>query len=206
MTLLRFFRAFRAPPFRASIAALGLALPLVLFSTGAQAAFDITQLMQELAQHKGGRASFVEKKYLAILDKPLITKGEMRYQAPDRLEKRSTGPKPEVMILDKDTLTLERDQKTYTISLSQQPAARAFVDSIRGTLSGDRSALEKNYLLHLSGTREQWVLTLLPSDSQIATLVQRITVSGRQRQIATIEYLLADGDRTVLSIEPLNQP
>lgn len=183
-----------------------LALGLLLLSPWAVAAFDIPQLMHELALHKGGRARFVETKYLAVLDKPLVTRGEMRFQPPDRLEKRTTNPKPERMILDKDTLSIERDSRTLSINLSQQPVARAFVDSIRGTLSGDRNALEKAYLLQLSGTREQWILTLLPSDTQIASVVHRITINGSQRQVSRIEYLQADGDRTVLSIEPLDQP
>ena len=63
--------------------------------------------------------------------------------------------------------------------------------------------LEKNYLLHLSGQPEKWVLTLLPSDTRIAALVQRITVTGSKNQIRSIEYLQADGDRSLLSIEPI---
>lgn len=180
--------------------ALGLALP-------AAAAFDVAQLMTALAQHKGGRASFVETKHIAILDKPVTASGEMHYIAPHYLEKRTLKPKPELLLLDHDTLTIERGQQKLSINLANQPEALAFVDSIRGTLSGNRAALEKNYLLLLSGTVDQWKLTLLPSDQKIATLVQRITVSGNGNQIRSIEYLQADGDRSVLAITPLtNKP
>jgi outer membrane lipoprotein-sorting protein len=70
-------------------------------------------------------------------------------------------------------------------------------------LTGNRAALEKNYHLSLSGTSDKWVLTLLPSEQKIAALVQRITVSGIKNQIRSIEYLQADGDRSVMSIEPI---
>lgn len=185
---------------------LGSALLAAAFTLPAFAAFDLSQLMNDLAQHKGGRAKFVEKKYIALLDKPVIATGEMNYIAPDRLEKRTLTPKPELMILDKDTLTLEREKQKLTINLANQPEALAFVDSIRGTLSGNRAALEKNYLLHLAGTAEKWELTLLPSDQKIATLIQRITVSGSRNQILSIEYLQADGDRSVLAITPIATP
>lgn len=183
-----------------------LALLLTLAAAPAFATFDIGQLMDNLARHKGGRVKFVEKKYLAVLDKPVISSGEMNYTPPDHLEKYTLQPRTETMVLDKDMLTLERDKRRLTINLANQPEAQAFVDSIRGTLSGNRAALQKNYALYLSGTNEKWILTLLPSDQKIAALVQKITVSGSRDQVRSIEYLQADGDRSVLSIEPLATP
>lgn len=169
----------------------------------ASAAFDVGQLMKELASHKGGKARFVEKKFISLLDKPVLTTGEMTYTAPDRLEKRTLTPKVETLLLDKDILSIERGQQKLSINLANQPEALAFVDSIRGTLSGNRAALEKNYALHLSGTIDKWVLTLLPSDQKIAALVLRITVSGSKNQVRSIEYLQTDGDRSLLTIEPV---
>ena len=178
-------------------------LLLAVLATPALAAFDVGQLMTDLARHKGGKAKFVEKKYISLLDKPVVSTGEMSYTAPDRLEKRTLTPKPETLLLDKEMLSIEREKQKLTINLSNQPEALAFIDSIRGTLTGNRAALEKNYLLHLSGTSDKWVLTLLPSEQKIAALVQRITVSGSKNQIRSIEYLQADGDRSVMSIEPV---
>jgi hypothetical protein len=159
--------------------------------------------MNDLAKHKGGKAKFVEKKYISLLDKPVISTGEMTYSAPDKLEKRTLTPKIETMTLDKDIISIEREKQKLSINLANQPEALAFVDSIRGTLSGNRVALEKNYALHLSGNSDKWVLTLLPSDQKIAAIVLRITVSGQKNQVRTIEYLQADGDRSVLSIDPV---
>ncbi len=175
---------------------LAIALP-------ASAAFDVGQLMKELASHQGGKARFVEKKFISLLDKPVLTTGEMTYTAPDRLEKRTLTPKVETLLLDKDILSIERDKQKLSINLANQPEALAFVDSIRGTLSGNRAALEKNYALHLSGNIDKWVLTLLPSDQKIAALVLRITVSGSRNQVRSIEYLQTDGDRSLLTIEPV---
>jgi outer membrane lipoprotein-sorting protein len=176
---------------------------LFLITLPAFAAFDVGQLMNELAKHKGGKAKFVEKKTISLLDKPVVSTGEMSYIAPAYLEKRTLMPKPEILILDKDMLSIERDKQKLSINLSNQPEALAFIDSIRGTLTGNRAALEKNYGLYLSGTADKWVLTLLPSEPKIAALVLRIVVSGSKNQIRSIEYLQADGDRSLMTIEPL---
>lgn len=177
-------------------------LVLFGFTALAHAAFDIDQLMAELARNPGGPAKFVEKRHLALLDKPVIATGEMNYTPPDRLEKRTLTPKAETMILDKDTLSLERDRRKMSIRLSARPEVAAFVDSIRSTLAGDRAALERSYQLTLSGDLDAWVLTLVPTDARIAEMLKRITVSGVRQQVLGIEYLQADGDRTEMRIEP----
>lgn len=176
---------------------------LLVLALPASAAFDVGQLMTDLARNKGGKARFTEKKYISLLDKPVVSSGEMSYTAPDRLEKRTLQPKVETLLLDKDILSIEREKQKLSINLANQPEALAFVDSIRGTLSGNRAALEKNYALHLSGNADKWVLTLLPSDQKISALVLRITVSGSRGLVRSIEYLQADGDRSVLNMEPV---
>ena len=120
---------------------------LLAITLPACAAFDVGQLMNDLAKHKGGKARFVEKRFISLLDKPVISSGEMTYTAPDRLEKRTLVPKVETLLLDKDILSIEREKQKLSINLANQPEALAFVDSIRGTLSGNRVALEKNYAL-----------------------------------------------------------
>ncbi|MBL8396852.1 MAG: outer membrane lipoprotein carrier protein LolA [Candidatus Accumulibacter sp.] len=167
------------------------------------AAWDVSQLMDTLARTRSGRARFVETRYLAVLDKPLVASGEMSFVAPDRLEKRTLSPRPETLRLDKDRLTIERGDRQSTIDLAGQPLAQAFVASARAALTGDRTTLEKHYGLHLAGDREQWTLTLLPSDQAIANLVQRIIIKGQRNRVLSIDYLQADGDRSLLAIQPL---
>lgn len=185
---------------------IGFALLGLSMSFGAHAAYGIDQLMSDLAGQKGGKARFVEKRHVAVLDKPVVSSGEMLYTPPHRLEKRTLLPKAETLVLDKDTLTMERDKRKLSINLNSRPEAQAFVDSIRSTLAGNRRSLEQNYTLQLQGESAQWVLTLVPSESAIAALLQRITVSGSRSQVRHIEYLQVDGDRSEISIEPLDTP
>lgn len=180
-----------------------LALLGLGWMTSALAAYDIDQLMTDLASQKGGRAKFVETRHVALLDKPLQASGEMIYSPPDRLEKRTLLPKPETMVLDKDMLSLERDKRKFTINLANRPEAQAFVESIRSTLAGNRKVLEQDYSLKLEGEAARWVLTLVPSAPSISGLLKRITVSGSKSQVHRIEYLQVDGDRSEITIEPI---
>ena len=197
---------------RAAAAALSaLAFATIAPASGAAPApgagpFTARQLMQMLAADKASRADFVEKKYLASLDRPLESSGELVYVAPSRLEKRTVKPKPEVLVIDGDTLTVERNGATRSISLASYPEVAAFTDSLRATLAGDLDALARDYRVQVDGSRARWRLTLLPSDPKIAALVSRVTVSGRDRRVEQIEVLQADGNRSVTTLTPIAAP
>ena len=178
-------------------------LAIVLSSTATAAdPLDAKTLMRTLAQTRASRADFVERKYLAALNQPLESSGQLVYQAPARLERRTVKPKPEVLIVDGDTLTVERGGTRRSISLASYPEVAAFTESIRATLAGDLDALSRSYRVVVDGSPSRWRLTLLPSDAKIAALVSRVTLEGHDAAIDTIEVLQADGSRSVTTITP----
>jgi hypothetical protein len=165
--------------------------------------WNIDQLMQSLAAIRTGHASFEEKKSIAMLDKPVESSGELFYSAPDRLEKRTLKPKAESMLLDKDTLTVEQRGKKHALPLQSYPEIAAFIDSIRGTLAGDRKALERTYKLSLDGDEQNWSLVLLPIEDKMKKVVAMIIIAGSGSTMRTIEIKQADGDSSLMTITPL---
>ena len=185
---------------------LAVGLALATLSPAAFAAGDLQQLMETLAQNKSGRATFVEAKHIALLDKPVESSGELLYTAPDRLEKRTLKPKPESMVVNGGELFIERGRQKYNLQLQAYPELAAFIDSIRGTLAGDRKALERNYRLGLEGTAERWTLQLLPLDEKMQAVIKGIRISGARDQVRSIEITQADGDSSLMTIEKLAMP
>jgi outer membrane lipoprotein-sorting protein len=189
-----------------ALAAALTALVLALWSPSALAAWDLQQLMDTLAQTKSGRATFVEKKHIALLDKPVESSGELLYTAPDRLEKRTLKPKAESMVVNGGELLIERGRQKFQLQLQAYPELAAFIDSIRGTLAGDRSALERSYRLSLEGNAERWVLQLQPVDAKMLAVIQRIRISGAGNQVRGIDITQADGDSSTMTIEQVAAP
>ena len=182
---------------------LSIGLALSALSPSAFAAWDLGQLMETLAQTQSSRANFVEKKSIALLDKPVESSGELLYTAPDRLEKRTFKPKPESMVVKGDELLIERGRQKHRLQLQAYPELAAFIDSIRGTLAGNRAALERNYRLSLEGSAERWTLQLLPLDEKMQAVIQHIRIAGVRDQVRSIEINQADGDRSVMAIQNL---
>ncbi len=170
------------------------------------AAWDLDQLMHSLAQSRSSRATFTEKKYIAILDKPVESSGELFYTAPDRLEKRTFKPKPESMIVEQNIMVIERGRQKHRLSLEDYSELSAFIDSIRGTLAGDRKALERNFRLSLTGTAEQWMMQLLPVNEKLQGVVKHIRIAGVRDTVRSIETTQSDGDRSLMLIEKLAAP
>lgn len=190
-----------------SIAKSFLLLTSLLVSTSIQAGeWDIDQLMRGLAQSRSGHASFVEKKSIAILDKPVESSGELFYTAPDRLEKRTLKPRPESMVLEQGTLTIEQKGKRHVLPLQNYPEIAAFIESIRGTLAGDRAALERAYRLSLEGGEQGWTLELLPLADRMKKVVERIRIAGERHELRTIEIRQADGDSSLMTITQMSAP
>ena len=183
-----------------------MGLALVTLSPAAFAAWELQQLMDSLAKNKSGRATFVEKKYISLLDQPVESSGELLYTAPGRLEKRTLKPRPESLLIDNGALTVERGKRRMVLRLQDYPELVAFTESIRGTLAGDTVALKRIYNLDLDGSEERWTLTLRPVETKMLEVVQRIRIGGSRAEVKSVEIEQADKDRSVMLITPLATP
>ena len=173
-----------------------LGLSTMLTAAAQASGWNIDHLMQSLAHTKPGRATFVEKKFLTMLEKPVESSGRLRFIAPDSLEMHTIKPKNEVMLIQGDMLTIDHQD----IHLQNHPELLAFIDSIRGTLTGNQQMLEQFFRLSLNGGEGNWTLTMLPRQKRLADLVQYIQVNGSNDTVTSIETLKTNRDRSLIII------
>lgn len=162
--------------------------------------FDLAQLMRQLGAVKSSTARFTERKYLRVLKEPIEDSGTLVYVAPDRLQKDTLQPKFESLRIDAETITIEREGKTQTLKLDDYPEIWGFIDGIRATLAGDLAALDRQYLVNLAGTVDDWQLLLQPRDRKTSRILASILISGAQTHIKRISTQEGDGDRTEMII------
>jgi hypothetical protein len=161
---------------------------------------DLDTVMGMLAMRQHGRVEFVEQQFLAVLDHPVESSGELRYDAPDRLEKRTLLPRHENLVLAGGVLTVERGARRHVLDLHRYPQIQPFVESIRATLAGDRGALERVFHVKFAGGVERWALTLVPLDRQLAKIVTQVQIDGSRDQLLRVEIRQADGDRSLMTL------
>jgi hypothetical protein len=166
----------------------------------------LDQLMRRLSQRQHGHVSFTGVYISSVLDRPLASAGELFYDAPDRLEKRTTKPRPERMVLENGQLSFERRHKQYHVALADYPQAAPYIEGIRATLAGDRPALERVFRVSFDNTGEQWNLRLTPLDTQVAAEVAAVRIEGTSDVIRTVTVELVNGDRSITTLGAVLDP
>jgi Outer membrane lipoprotein carrier protein LolA-like len=187
-----------------------LALLLLAAGSAAEAApadtGDLDAVMSQLAMRRHGRVEFVEQHFLAMLSRPIESSGEMRYDAPDRLEKRTLEPRAETVLLADGVLSIERHGHRRELDLQRYPQVQPFVESIRATLAGDRHALERLFEVTFAGSTQRWSLHLVPLDPQLARTVKQVEIEGSRDQLLRVEIRQPDGDRSLLTLRTSATP
>jgi outer membrane lipoprotein-sorting protein len=181
-----------------------LLLAACLAAAAPAAAFELDTLMGWLAAVPAAKNSFTETKHSALLSAPLVLKGTLAYQRPDRLEKNVLSPYEERTLIAAGTVTVENRtlKQTRSFSLASSAAVSALVESMRATLAGDRASLERHYKLKLEGQPEAWVLDLAPRERKLADFVKQIRIAGTRERIQRIEVEEASGDRSIMLVSP----
>jgi hypothetical protein len=161
---------------------------------------ELEQLMHLMAQRRHGEVDFVEQHFLAVLKRPVESSGIMIYDAPSRLEKRTKEPRPEILLLDGDVLTVQRGGQTRVLDLKAYPTIAPLVEGMRATLAGDSGALERTFTVEFAGSLSHWMLTLAPRDARVASKISKVRIEGVRDNLVTVEILQADGDRSLMTL------
>ena len=173
-------------------------------AAGAPDALD--GVMHSLALRRHGQVSFVEQQFLSMLKRPVESYGELIYDAPNRLEKRTIEPRPETLVVEGDVVTVQRGRRSHVLDLKAYPQILPFVESIRATLAGDRAALERLFRLEFAGSEMRWTLVLTPLDARLAKTVAQIRIDGSRDELSRVEIRQPDGDRSLMTLRAHPDP
>jgi len=188
---------------RAALALLLAAVAGVAAPAPAQAAFDLGQLMQTLAQVKAGEATFTETRTVAMLERTLESSGRLSFAAPDTFVRETLRPRREKVAVVGNTVTMSIGTRSRTVPLDSVPEAAVIMEAIRGTLTGNRDAIERNFAPAVSGTPQRWLLELKPLEPRLRELVIAVRVTGEKALVREVTVAMADGDRSVMTIDPI---
>lgn len=171
-------------------------------SSGADTEWTLDKVMTLLARVEHLESTFVETKRSGFLKEDLVLSGTLRFTAPDALEKHVLSPFDELISVDHNQITIERQEGDIVQRFVQMipPAVRTIIESIRATLAGDQSRLERHYEIAISGKQQSWSLQLLPKEPELNKYLRVITIEGMNEKIMRIVTEEVDGDSSVIEI------
>lgn len=168
---------------------------------------SLEDLADALASRGASTAEYQQTRYLDMLDKPLESRGVLRYRPPDYLVQQQTEPSAQTLTLDGDLLILKAEGHERRLSLSENPEGAAIATSLRGILNGRIDALQRDYDVAFRDFDDgQWGLKLTPRTEALAKRISGIVVRGRLEDGAamvdrlTIEH--TNGNVNVMQITP----
>lgn len=183
------------------LACLCCALPLTAHAQSEP--FTLVQLMQTLAQVKSGVATFTEQRTVSVLERTLESSGRLSFEAPDTFVRETLKPRREKVAVVGNLVTMSQGERSRSLALDSVPEASVIIEAIRGTLTGNRNALERHFQASVSGNAQRWALELVPRDFHLREQVASVRVSGSRALVREVVVALADGDRSVMHIEPV---
>lgn len=186
---------------------LALLCALMLPVTSAVGETDEFNRLMELLKSRGRTHSeYIEQQFSSLLKRPLESRGELIYEPPDRLEKRTIEPRVESLVVDGDQIVMQRGRRRHEWNLHDYPPIAPFVASIRATLAGDRAGLERVFRVEFAGSLARWAMVLRPLDPALAKSVAEIHIDGARDALLHIEIRQSDGDRSLLTLRAAAPP
>jgi hypothetical protein len=182
------------------------ALPLLpALPAAAQTGTWLNEVMRRLAAIPARQANFLEEKRIAALRQPLISRGRLIYIRPAYLEKITTEPRPEALIVDGDRLSISTGgEAPRVVSLQSRPAIAGLVDGVRAAMAGDLPGLQRFYRVEAQGGLAGWRLILTPVFPPLARVLRAVALEGGGSAISSIRIVEANGDEqiTMISEQP----
>ncbi len=187
---------------RAACLALCLCLSYAGTLSAAGQPVDVQALMQLLGRVERAEVAYQERVESGLIDTAIGTRGNLVYQAPDRIRRISDDG--DGFALEGDRMQLIKgNQVADALDVSEIKPLAALVGALRATFAGDLAALQADYRLHYGTTEQAWTLDLAPRAIALSPLLQRIRIIGDGATIETIEMLEANGDRRTLQMRLL---
>jgi Outer membrane lipoprotein carrier protein LolA-like len=161
---------------------------------------DMPSLMRMFAANKSIKADFSERKFIRVLDTPVESSGELLFQAPSRLEKRTKLPRAETMLIESNKVSIERGSFKRSMSLDEFADMASLVQSLTATFRGDQVSIEEYFNWALTGPANKWQLVLKPKNSKLFITLKEIRLAGENSYVHTVETTLTDGDRSLMTL------
>jgi outer membrane lipoprotein-sorting protein len=192
----------RAGQRRAVVAGVLVALTTLLGATGLAGAAppSLDDLLKRTAVAKAGEVPFEEEKFVGAVTAPLVSRGVLRFEPPDKLIKKTETPYPETAIVDKDSLRIVNANgvETTHIGLWIDPDLQLVFDSLRAVLRGDADTLRDLFDTTLTGEADDWTLEMVPREAgPVPSRVARILVTGGANRLHGFDIYETGGDRSL---------
>lgn len=174
-----------------------IGIVILLFNQSSWADNKYVDVIESLSQQSRDVVKYEEIHEAFYLEKPLLSKGVMRFEPPDKLIKTVIEPESVIQVIEGDMVVVKWDNgKTERFSLEQHPGLKTMAYTLRSLLTGNASYFEENFKVEYSENEENWKLVLIPIDTNVKKWIKDILITGKNRTLNQFIITEVNGDRT----------
>jgi Outer membrane lipoprotein carrier protein LolA-like len=179
-----------------------MALLSAVISSQIMAAPTSEALLARLVRPAPATTRFVEVRFSDLLIEPLISRGELSFDAADQLGKHVDAPFQETTQVRGESVRIERKgQKPMQFNLKRAPELRALLAGFSGLLSGNLSALQQHFKVSIEGTDARWQIRLDPIAARMRKRISGVSVLGADNAPRCFRIEEADGDASIMLVD-----
>lgn len=160
-------------------------------------------ILASLAAQPQKHFSFVQEKKLAMLEKPLVTSGELLVSADRRVVWDIRQPYEMRYEISGNTIREIDANGERVIHAGGNPLAAALSEAMAAAFSGQWQGKEELATVTAEGTHANWILHVTPHSADLRKLVGNIDVHGSQQAITTVQISESNGDSTLIHLQTL---
>lgn len=142
----------------------------------------LARLSQELAKQDRIQGDFVQKKFLSILDKPLLSSGSFAISRAQNFVWQVEEPFAVSYRFADRSLHRQDGSGEQVVKPAEDPMLYGFFAFFSTLFDLSQADLEKLFHVYFTEQGEHWVLGLQPKDARVRQTVASIVVEGRQAQ------------------------
>ena len=163
---------------------------------------DLKSLLERIRQKRAAapqvQANFREEKTLRMMNKPVVTSGQMWFQSPNKFRREVKGNSPSITVSNGQQLWIyyPKFQSAEQYRLGKGSPLEAGIAAITASLN--LQGVEEKY--NITGAQEggDYLLHLTPKAAAMKKMVQQFTIRmNSELQLERTEALQPSGDRIV---------
>jgi hypothetical protein len=165
---------------------------------------ETAQLVASLHREPPSQTAYTEVRFVRMLKRPLVLRGELSYGGPGQLGKQIDVPYRETTTIAGNDVHVQREGKgERTFSLDRAPELGALLSGFSALLGGDATALNRDFAVEATHGSNGWRLTLTPRSPALAKQFLSMIVDGRASEPRCFTLREADGDASTMLLGDL---
>lgn len=189
---------------RPHLAAAWLLSVLILFCSASQAATDPPQLLDRLvgilSEPAVVRAEFIQEKRMAVLTRPLISRGRITVSRRDGVIWQLEAPiRMSVAFGETKIIEVDAEGRRRVRGIGENRAQAEVGRIFKELLAADMASLRRYFQVDAEGDLESWRIRLTPRSPEVARFIKTMQLTGG-RHIEVIRIEEAGGDATSIRL------